>query len=136
MRWIVRALVGSREATAPARTLLFKVRLRSDDEHGMGVPPRESNPNPAAALRLASIEGVPDYALHADDQLIAERDRLRNQSDDLTMHPGGTPGVSQLLVTIEQEIERITDELILRARSRHPSARSLGAWPDRDSPTR
>jgi len=103
---------------------------------GMGVPPRESNANPAAALRLASIEGVPDHALQTDDQLIAERDRLRNQSDELTMHPEGSPGVSQLLVSIEQEIERITDELIERARSRHPSARSLGARPHRDSPTR
>ena len=88
----------------------------------MGVQPRESNPNPITALRPATIVGVPDYALHADDQLIAERDRLRTQSDELTAQPGGTPGVSQLLVSIEQEIDRITDELMQRARSRHPSA--------------
>ncbi len=128
--------LGSRQATAAARTLPFKVRQRSDDERDMGVPPRESNPSPTAALRLTTIEGVPGYALHADDQLIAERDRLRTQSDELTMHSAGSPGVSQLLVGIEQEIERITDELLQRARSRHPSTRSLGARPNRDTPTR
>lgn len=102
----------------------------------MGVPPRESNPNPTAAPRLVTIPGIPDYALDADEQLIAERDRLRIQSDELTMHPGASPGVSQVLVSIEQEIERITDELRQRARSRHPSAQSLDARPHRDTPTR
>ncbi len=100
----------------------------------MAVPPRESNPSPTAPLRLTTIHGVPDYALLAEDQLIAERDRLRIQSDELTMHRAASPGVSQRLVTIEEEIERISDELLQRARSRHPSGRSVGARPDRDTP--
>jgi len=114
--------------------LPFKVRRPADDERGMAVPPRESNPNPTAALRLATIQEVPDYALLAEDQLLAERDRLRIQSDELTTHPAASPGVSQRLVSIEEQIERISDELLQRARSRHPSARSVGARPDRDTP--
>ena len=128
--------LGRPEATAAAHRLPFKVGRPSDDEREMGVPPRESKPSPTAALRLATIEGVPGYALYADDQLTAERDRLRIQSDELTMQSAGSPGVSQILVGIEQEIDRITDELLQRARSRHPSARSLGARPHRDTPTR
>ncbi len=91
----------------------------------MDLPNGESRPTRVGTPRLASIEGVPTYALYSDEQLLADRGRLRDQLDELTAHPGQTPGVAQLLVSIEQEIERITDELLQRARSRHPSSRGL-----------
>ena len=96
----------------------------------MGLPNDESRPIRVGAPRLASIEGVPTYALYTDGQLLADRSRLRDQLDELTAHPGQTPGIAQLLVSIEQEIELISDELLQRARSRHPSSRGMDSRGD------
>jgi len=60
--------------------------------------------------------------LYADEQLISERDPLEIQLEDLTLNPESSPVISQILVNMEQEIERMTDELRQRARSRHPSS--------------
>jgi hypothetical protein len=63
-----------------------------------------------------------DYASLSDLDLILERDRLREQLDDLTINPGSSPVVSQTLIDIDQQIDRMTDELTRRALSRHPSS--------------
>jgi hypothetical protein len=77
------------------------------------MPPRED--------RLANTDGVISYSLITDGQLVSERDRLRDRLDELTLNPGSSPVISQILVNMEQEIERMTDELRQRAISWHPS---------------
>ncbi len=72
--------------------------------------------DPAGAL-----EATDDYGAYSDDRLHDERDRKQRQLDELTLHPDRS-AVCSLLVSIDGEIERITDELIRRARSRHPSS--------------
>jgi hypothetical protein len=62
------------------------------------------------------------YASLSDLELILERDRLREQLDDLTVNPGSSPVVGQMLVNIDHQIDRMTDELTRRALSRHPSS--------------
>jgi hypothetical protein len=63
-----------------------------------------------------------DYTMIDDEQLIIERDWLRKQLDQLTVKPGSSPvAVGQLLSSIEREVQRMTDELLLRTRSRHPA---------------
>jgi len=72
------------------------------------------------------IDAESDYTTFGDDQLIAERDRQKKQLDELTMHPSSSPAVGQLRSSIEGEVRRMSDELLRRARSRHPSSRRLG----------
>ena len=60
------------------------------------------------------------YLLVTDVQLMVERDRQRVQLDRLTMSPGTSPAIGQVFASIEQEIERINDELIRRVLSRNP----------------
>jgi hypothetical protein len=76
---------------------------------------------------LALLHGDKNYPLLTDDQLLIERDRLRDYLEALTVNPGSSPAVCQLLVNIEHEIEHMMDELLQRARSRHPSSGGLGA---------
>jgi hypothetical protein len=78
-----------------------------------------------APIRVV-LDADTDYTMFGDEQLMAERDRQRDQLDELTMHPGGSPAVDQLRSSIEREVGRMTDELRRRARSRHPSSRTLG----------
>jgi len=97
----------------------------------MGLPSGESRSFRADAPRLASVVEIFTYAPYTDEQLLADRTRLRDQSDELAANPGRSPGVAQLLASIEQEIERISEELLQRARSRHPSSRSMSTRPPR-----
>ena len=78
---------------------------------------RTRGPDPAGTL-----EANADYSAYSDDWLLSERDRKQRQLDELTRHPDRS-AVCSLLVSLDGEIERITDELIRRARSRHPSSR-------------
>lgn len=66
-----------------------------------------------------------DYTMIDDEQLIIDRDRQRRQLDELTVNPGSSPAIGQLLSNIEREVERMTDELIQRALSRHPASRTV-----------
>jgi hypothetical protein len=68
------------------------------------------------------LDGDIDYSLFGDEQLMAERDRQRDQLQELVLHPGGSPAVAQLRDSLEREVDRMTDELRRRARSRHPSS--------------
>jgi hypothetical protein len=72
------------------------------------------------SLPVAVDQGA-NHTLLSDEQLIGERDRLRNQLDELTDNPGSSPVVGQMLVNIDQQIDRMTDELTRRALSRSPS---------------
>ncbi len=63
-----------------------------------------------------------DYGRYSDDELIAERERRQRQRGDLLLHADGDSATYALMVSIDGEVGRITDELIRRARSRHPSS--------------
>jgi hypothetical protein len=78
-----------------------------------------------APIRVV-LDAESDYSTYGDDQLTAERDRQQNQLDELTLHPGSSPAVGQLRSSIENEVGRINDELLRRARSRHPSSHRRG----------
>ncbi len=53
------------------------------------------------------------------------RDRRRRQLEELTHHADGSSLTGTRLVALDAEVEQITDELIRRARQRHPSFRGL-----------
>ncbi len=84
-------------------------------------PAMAKRAQPLEERRTSADTGI-SYRLFTDDQLIIERRRLKLQLDELTMNPGSSPVVSQILVNMEQEIEHMTDELGQRAISRHPSS--------------
>ncbi len=86
------------------------------------MQPATARRTPQAEDRRTSVDADISYRLFTDDQLIIERRRLRLQLDELTLNPGSSPVVSQILVNMEQEIEHMTDELRQRAISRHPSS--------------
>jgi hypothetical protein len=71
------------------------------------------------------LDGDIDYTSFGDEELSIERDRQRQQLDELTLHPGSSPAVSQLRASIEREVGRMEDEQRRRARSRHPSSRGV-----------
>lgn len=66
-----------------------------------------------------------DYRVYTDDQLIAERDHRQRRLEELTRRRDHTTAICSQLVTLDGEVERMTDELIRRARSRHPSSHGL-----------
>lgn len=68
-----------------------------------------------------------DYTSFGDEELSGERDRQRQQLDELSLHPGSSPAVTQLRASIEREVGRMNDELKRRARSRHPSSRGMSS---------
>jgi hypothetical protein len=70
-------------------------------------------------------DGVADYSYLSDEQLAEERDRQQAQLDELKSHAGQSAAVRQLRSSIDRDVKRMTDELRRRARSRHPSSRSL-----------
>jgi len=72
------------------------------------------------------LDAESDYTVFDNEQLITERDRQQNQLDELTLHPGSSPAVGQLRSSIESEVGRMNDELLRRARSRHPSSNRPG----------
>lgn len=77
------------------------------------APPGDDHP--------ANTTGVISYRLFTDKQLISERTRLRARLEDLTMNPGSSPAVGQVLVNMERDLERMTDEVGRRSIARHPS---------------
>jgi hypothetical protein len=77
-----------------------KARSSQDDDH-----PR------------MQVYGISSFVAYSDEELILERDRKREQLDELTLRPDASPSVIQLLVSIDREIERIMDELARRART-------------------
>jgi hypothetical protein len=80
------------------------------------IPNTPEHPSPAPD------HATLDYGRYGDDQLIAERDRRQRQRDELMLNADGEAATHTLMVSIEREVDRITDELIRRARSRHPSS--------------
>ena len=70
-----------------------------------------------------TLEATADYSAYSDEQLIRERDQQQRQLEELTLHSDRSRATRSLLISIDGEVERITDELIRRARSRHPSSR-------------
>jgi hypothetical protein len=77
-----------------------------------------------APIRVV-LDAETDYTGFDDEQLILERDRQRQQLDELNLHRGSSPAVAQLRDTLEREVDRMEEELHRRARSRHPSSRGL-----------
>jgi len=83
------------------------------------MQPAPATWTPSSGDGLVDASAVISYDLFTDEQLISERDRLRNQLDELTINPGSSPVISQILVNMAQKIERMTDDLRQRAISRH-----------------
>ncbi len=107
----------------PSWRLPVKVSLSWDDVAPMAMHDNpSSNAGKRHRMRVYEITG---YTAYTDDELIIERDRQRKRLDELTLQPGTSPSIVQLLVGIEGEVERMTDELMRRARARHPASRSL-----------
>lgn len=82
------------------------------------------------------VYGVTSFVAYSDEELILERDRRRKQMDELTMRRGASPSLIQLIVSIDREVERMTDELTRRATAKHPASRSLRTRLGMVSPTR
>ena len=67
----------------------------------------------------ASDQSPTDYSRYSDDQLIAARERLgRHLQPALQTGPSGHGSSA----AAKDDLDRITEELIRRARSRHPSS--------------
>jgi hypothetical protein len=74
----------------------------------------------------STLEAAPvDFGGYSDDQLIVERDRRQRDLEELTLRRDHTSTSCARLVSLDREVDRLTDELIRRARSRHPSSRGL-----------
>ena len=69
-----------------------------------------------------TAQGTLDFGRYSDDQLMAERERRQRQRSELSLHTDAEPAAHTALASIDREVERINDELIRRARSRHPSS--------------
>jgi hypothetical protein len=71
-------------------------------------------------------ERTPDAVteLHrwTDDQLNAERDCRMEELSELTRRTGDTSANQQLIADIAGDVELLTNELVRRARARHPSS--------------
>ena len=76
---------------------------------------------PAAAPTACPV----DYRQYSDEQLTEERDRQQRQLEELTRHLDHPSATGRQLVDADDAVERIDDELIRRARQRHPSSRGL-----------
>jgi hypothetical protein len=111
--------------------------LKSGSEQA-DVPPMSTQPRDLAWTQSSEplqvdADGVTDYSFFSDEQLAEERDRQQTQLDELGTHSGESAAVRELRSSIDGEVKRMTDELRRRARSRHPSSRSLS---DRFRPLR
>jgi hypothetical protein len=82
---------------------------------------KDGDPSPTTA------DATPDYRAYDDDELLVERDRQQRRLEELTLHPDPGQANCSRLVGIDGEVERITDEMIRRARSRHPSSGGLAS---------
>jgi hypothetical protein len=89
----------------------------------MDVSPEPVTPaTPSRPTAVTGEEAYDDYTSLSDLELILRRDHLRVQLDELTVDPGASPVTNQLLVNIDEQIDRMTDELTRRALSRHPAS--------------
>jgi hypothetical protein len=84
------------------------MRSRSEDS----VWPAAAGTNRTASRRHCSLTHL------TDEQLLIERDRRRAVVDELVRHPGTSPAVGPLLERADDDIERITAELIGRVVAR------------------
>lgn len=89
------------------------LRARFLDRDQDDTPSGSSGPDPS------------DYRAYSDDQLIEERERQQRTLEQLTLHPDRSSATCARLVATDGAIEQLTDELIRRARQRHPSSRGL-----------
>ena len=71
------------------------------------------------------VTGPSDYRSMNEQQLVTTRDRRRRQLDELTRGADGSSLTGARRAALDAEVEQITDELIRRARQRHPSFRGL-----------
>ncbi len=74
----------------------------------------------------APVAARTSFEMFNDEWLALKRDRRLQQLFDLAMHPIKSPVYLELMSSMQREIDGMTDELVRRARSRHPSARGRG----------
>jgi hypothetical protein len=92
------------------------------DDLPMTIHPLSLIRTKAAHPSSTTAQDMLDYSRYSDDELMTERARRHRQLDELSLFAEGESDASALLVRLDEEVERITDELIRRARSRHPSS--------------
>ncbi len=98
----------------PRQRPLFLVRDPETDDGRRSPAPRSADGTRVAGASPATgvPPSAPDYRHYSDEQLLEERERrLRTQAE----HQGAP--------IVDEQVDQITDELIRRARLRHPSAR-------------
>ena len=104
-------------------------QFKSGAEHADALPvstqPRDLAWTQSSEPLQVDADDVTDYSYLSDEQLAEERDRQQTQLDELKAHTDESTAVRQLRSSIDREVKRMTDELRRRARSRHPSSRSL-----------
>jgi hypothetical protein len=79
--------------------------------------PAGDRPGPEASLR---------YGMLPDAWLTAKRDRRQAQLMELALHPVKSPIFTDLLLSMEHEVHEMTQELVRRAKARHPSSGGTG----------
>jgi hypothetical protein len=95
------------------------------DEYPMSAHPQDLTWTQSDEPIQVLLDGDSDYTSFGNEELSIERDRQRQQLDELTLHPDSSPAVTQLRASIEREVGRMEGELRRRARSRHPSSRGM-----------
>jgi hypothetical protein len=106
---------------------LLKAGAEPADEHPMSTHPQDLTWTQSTEPIQVLLDDDTDYTSFGDEELSGERDRQRQQLDELSLHPGSSPAVTQLRASIEREVGRMNDELKRRARSRHPSSRGMSS---------
>jgi hypothetical protein len=104
---------------------LFLVPDYGKDDRRGGSPALGTSPDGVPAADGAADDHAassgPDYRHYTDEQLLEERERRRAQTQP-TLRIESDPAGSARTV-VDDRIDLITDELVRRARLRHPSAR-------------
>lgn len=106
---------------------MLKPRRQRADTRSMSVHPDNLTWTRSDTPIRVVLDAETDYTRFDDEQLMIERDKQGHQLEELTLQRSSSPAVAQLRETLQREVERMTEELHRRARSRHPSSRGLTA---------
>jgi hypothetical protein len=108
----------------PRQRPLFLVRdPETDDGRRSPAPGSADGTRVAGASPETGVPpSAPDYRHYSDEQLLEERERRLRSVAEPTVRIELT-SESHRAPVVDEQVDRITDELIRRARLRHPSAR-------------
>jgi hypothetical protein len=99
----------------------FKTSPGRADDYSMTIHSLSLIGDTPSDTASPSVRPDHDYSRYTDEQLIAERERRMRRQLQPVLH--GTPPSSHgSSIGADADVDRITQELIRRARSRHPSS--------------